>query len=311
MLLIRFVLEPVLGGSIPDGFWDYADPILLVITVVPALFYLVLRPMQEQQLMCEMQNAELDRVTVRLREDESLLMERHQQALENLKRMTEVEKLSSLGTMVGGVAHEINNPLMGILNYVEYARDKADDPKSREVLGDALHEIHRIKKIVSNMLVFIRSDSAQQESCSVQETVARTLTLLEGELRKSAVHIQIEMDADLPPAKCAADSLQQVLVNLLLNARDALAGQAEQFVCITGKHEDGEIILSICDNGPGIPEAIRQKVFDPFFTTKPVGKGTGLGLSVSRHLVEAASGNISLHCNNGYGCCFRVVFATF
>jgi C4-dicarboxylate-specific signal transduction histidine kinase len=92
----------------------------------------------------------------------------------------------------------------------------------------------------------------------------------------------------------------------LLNARDALSCQAEQRISIEGRHEQGQVLLSICDNGPGIPESLQNKVFDPFFTTKPVGKGTGLGLSVSRQLLEAAGGTISHYSANGYGCCFRV-----
>jgi C4-dicarboxylate-specific signal transduction histidine kinase len=208
--------------------------------------------------------------------------------------------------MVGGVAHEINNPLMGILNYVEYAKDKATDPKSQEVLGNALHEIHRIKKIVSNMLVFIHPNDTQLETCNAQEVVTRTLALLEGQLKNGAIQIQVDIASNLPPLQCDAGSLEQVLVNLLLNARDALSCQAEQRISIEGRHEQGQVLLSICDNGPGIPESLQNKVFDPFFTTKPVGKGTGLGLSVSRQLLEAAGGTISHYSANGYGCCFRV-----
>ena len=310
MLLIGF-LAPLLGAYVSDAFWDYADSLLLALIIVPASFYLVWRPMEAQQLLLEQQNDKLNRLTAQLREDESLLTAQHQQALDNLQRMIEVEKLSSLGIMVGGVAHEINNPLMGILNYVEFARDNAADPKAKQVLEDALHEVHRIKKIVANMLVFIRSDSMHQESCSVQETVVRTLILLGGELKKSAVQIGVKMDSDLPPVKCDAGSLQQVLVNLILNARDALAGQSEQHIRITGVYDDGKVILSVCDNGPGIPEAIRDKIFDPFFTTKPVGKGTGLGLSVSRHLVELAGGTIKFNPQDSCGCCFGVAFAAF
>ena len=310
MLLIGFA-APLLSGYVSDVFWDYADSVLLAIIIVPASFYLVWRPMEAQQFLLEQQNDKLNRLTTQLREDESLLMTHHQQALENLQRLIEVEKLSSLGTMVGGVAHEINNPLMGILNYVEFARDNAGDAKSKQVLEDTLHEIHRIKKIVANMLVFIRPDSAHPEYCDAREAVARTLTLLEGALKNNAIHIRVEMEPDLPPVKCGAGSLQQILINLILNSRDALAGQAEQAIHITGVHEDGEIILSVCDNGPGIPEAIRDKIFDPFFTTKPIGQGTGLGLSVSRQLVEQAGGTIRIYPRDSYGCCLRVTFDAF
>lgn len=309
MLLIRVFLEPMLGDYVSDNAWNYLDALLLAVTVVPALFYLVLRPMKQQQLVLEQQNIELNQLTAQLREDEALLQSHHQQTLDNLQHMIEVEKLSSLGIMVGGVAHEINNPLMGIMNYVEYARDKAADPKSQEVLNNALHEIHRIKKIVSNMLIFIRPKDTQRETCSVQETVTRTLALLEGELRKNAIETQVDIAANLPQLECDAGCLQQVLVNLLLNARDAMAGQAEQRIRITACYDQEQITLSICDTGPGIPVTIRNRIFDPFFTTKSVGKGTGLGLSVSKHLLHAEGATINLHQEHGYGCCFRVVFA--
>ncbi|MBW8079223.1 MAG: hypothetical protein GJU76_14380 [Gallionella sp.] len=310
MLLIGF-LAPRLTEYVPDAFWDYADSVLLALIIVPASLQLVWRPMEAQQLVLERQNDELNRLAAKLREDESLLTAQHQQALDNLQNLIEVEKLSSLGTMVGGVAHEINNPLMGLLNYIEFAHDHTADPKTKQVLDDAMHEIQRIKKIVANMLVFLRSDVTHQESCSAQDIVARTLVLLESELRKGAVQVDVDMEPYLPPVKCDAGSLQQVLVNLILNARDALAEQAEQHIRITGVYEDGQVVLSVCDNGPGIPEAIQDKIFDHFFTTKPAGKGTGLGLSVSRHLVEAAGGTIKLYSKSGYGCCFRVTFDTF
>jgi signal transduction histidine kinase len=223
-------------------------------------------------------------------------------------RMIQIEKLSSLGTMVGGVAHEINNPLMGVMNYVEYAKDKAIDPKSIEVLDSALHEIERIRVIVKHMLVFVRADSAHQAMCNIHDAVKQTAALLEGEFRKNAVQLQIDLPEDLPQVKCSASSLQQVLVNLLLNARDAIAEQKEQRITIRGQHEEGKVILSVGDNGPGINDEIRKKIFDPFFTTKPIGKGTGLGLAVSQQLVEEVGGSLSYDGKRGQGACFRLAF---
>ena len=228
------------------------------------------------------------------------------QVEEARERMIQIEKLSSLGTMVGGVAHEINNPLMGVMNYVEYAMNKAVDAKSIEVLGSALHEIDRIRIIVQHMLVFVRADSDQQAICNVLDSVKRTVALLEGEFRKNALQLQVDLPLDLPQVKCSAGSLQQVLVNLLLNARDAIADQAVQRITISGQKQDGEVILSVCDNGPGISDEIRNKLFDPFFTTKPIGKGTGLGLAVSRQLLEEVGGRLSYNENAVQGDCFQL-----
>ena len=223
-------------------------------------------------------------------------------------RMIQIEKLSSLGTMVGGVAHEINNPLMGVMNYVEYARDKSTDPKSIEVLGSALHEIERIRVIVQHMLIFVRADGDLHASCNVHDAVKRTAALLEGEFKKVALQVQIDLPEHLPRIKCSAGSFQQVLVNLLLNARDALQEYPDPLITISGNCEDGKVILSVCDNGPGVNDEIRQKIFDPFFTTKPIGKGTGLGLAVSQQLVEEVGGRLSYVGEQGQGACFQLEF---
>jgi len=311
MLGIRYRLHFLPHEAMRDDFWVYADPILLVLILIPALYLLILRPMQAQQDRLKQQNTELDIVAAKLREKEAQLLEQHRQVLESRERMIQIEKLSALGTMVGGVAHEINNPLMGMMNFVEYARNKAEDAKSKEVLGYALNEIDRVKKIVSTMLLFVRADHVVQARCNALETVTQTVALLEGELRKNGVEISVELGEDMPSLLCSSGSLQQALVNLMLNSRDALMGQKEKHVTIMGWHEKGEIILTVCDNGPGIPLAIRPRIFDPFFTTKPVGKGTGLGLSVSRRLIEDIGGTINLCEDIGQGACFRMTFSAF
>jgi PAS domain S-box-containing protein len=223
-------------------------------------------------------------------------------------RMIQIERLSSLGTMVGGVAHEINNPLMGVMNFVEYARDKSTDAKSIEVLGNALHEIERIRVIVQHMLIFVRADSDLQASCNVHDSVKQTAALLEGEFRKVALQVQVDLPEDLPRIKCSAGSFQQVLVNLLLNARDALLEQPEPLITISASHAGGKVVLSVSDNGGGVSAEIRQKIFDPFFTTKPIGKGTGLGLAVSQQLIEEVGGSLGYIETQGHGACFQLAF---
>lgn len=308
MLAIEFLFKPLTGEKFSDEFWDFADPVLLTVFLVPVLYFMVMRPMQFQQKLLERQNLELEKSSAEILKDEAEIVAVHQKELETRERMIQIEKLSSMGTMVGGVAHEINNPLMGILNYVEYAKEKATDKKAIEVLNDALHEIHRIRKIVRNMLVFIRTENSNQENCSVPDALKQTLSLLEGELHKNAVQIQINLPDDIPLVKCSAGSLQQVLLNLIINARDAIAGQDDQRITVTGHHVNEKVTLLVYDNGPGISPEVKDRIFDPFFTTKPAGKGTGLGLSVSRHLVEEVGGSISLQGEQSEGCCFEIVF---
>jgi len=231
------------------------------------------------------------------------------QLQENRGRMMQMEKLSALGTLVGGVAHEINNPLMGIMNYVEFAESKVTDVKTREVLGKALHEIERIKTIVRNMLIYVRTKSSPTGSCQVRDTVNQVLSLLEGEFKKINIQIHTELPDNLPLIMCDAGSLQQVMINLLLNAKDALSESDQPRIDITARQDDTRLELTVCDNGSGIPDAILTRIFDPFFTTKPPGKGTGLGLSVSLRLIEEAGGNIITYNNAGIsGCCMSMQF---
>ncbi len=232
----------------------------------------------------------------------------YKQLQENQDHMLQMEKLSALGTLVGGVAHEINNPLMGVMNFVEFVSDRTEDPKSKQVLAQALQQIQRIKNIVSNMLVFMHHKTAQTGSCSVAEVLNQTLLLLEGELRKTAISVSIDLPDSLPNVACTAESMQQILINLLINARDALRGRERPTIEISGRSVEKMLELALKDNGPGIPDDVQSRMFDPFFTTKPPGQGTGLGLSVTRRLMQDARGSIVVESRIGEGCCIRLKF---
>ncbi len=225
---------------------------------------------------------------------------------ENQEHMLQMEKLSALGTLVGGVAHEINNPLMGVMNFVEFAADRSTDEKSKEVLDQALQQIHRIKKIVSNMLLFVHNRSIPSGNCRIAEVIRQSLLLLEGELSQNGIAVEVDGADDLPAIRCSADSMQQILVNLIINARDALADSPQPQIKIMVRPMEEILELSVSDNGSGIPTDVQSKIFDPFFTTKPPGKGTGLGLSVIRRLVQDVGGNIQVESIDGHGCCMRL-----
>ncbi len=230
------------------------------------------------------------------------------QLQENREHMVQMEKLSALGTLVGGVAHEINNPLMGLLNYVEFAESKVTDPKTKETLGKAMKEIERIKVIVRNMLIYVRKKSNQLGNCHVKDSIHQTLSLLEGEFKKSNIQINVQLEDNLPNIICTADTLQQILINLLLNARDALLSSEQPCIDIAAHFDNNKVILTICDNGCGISDTDFSRIFDPFFTTKPPGKGTGLGLSVSHRLIEETGGTIMAYNKTVGGCCMKLQF---
>ncbi|MDI1232100.1 MAG: AAA family ATPase [Methylobacter sp.] len=227
---------------------------------------------------------------------------------ENQEHMLQMEKLSALGTLVGGVAHEINNPLMGVMNFVEFVADRSTDQKSKEILDQALQQIHRIKKIVSNMLLFVHTQAVPSGNCRIAEVIRQSLLLLEGELSKDGIAVEVDAADDLPAIRCSADSLQQILVNLIINARDALANSSQPQIKIIVRPVEDMLELSVTDNGSGIPQEVQSKIFDPFFTTKPPGKGTGLGLSVIRRLVQDVGGKVQVESIYGHGCCMRLRF---
>jgi len=232
----------------------------------------------------------------------------YDQLQESRENMMQMEKLSALGMLVGGVAHEINNPLMGVMNYVEFVQQKSTDEKTIKVLGQALQQIERIKNIVRNMLIYVRTNANPTATCYIAETITQTLLLLDGEFKKSNVQIQLNLAESLPAICFSSDSLQQVLINLLLNARDALSKTSNPLINISATVNGAGLELTISDNGTGIPDAVLKRIFDPFFTTKPPGKGTGLGLSVSHRLIEEAGGSIIAYNQNDCGCCMKLQF---
>jgi C4-dicarboxylate-specific signal transduction histidine kinase len=158
------------------------------------------------------------------------------------------------------------------------------------------------------MLIYVRTKSNPTDSCHINGIISQTLLLLEGELKKTNIKINLDVADNLPAIRFSGDCLQQVLINLLLNARDALHESSAPRIDIGAEVNNKTLSLSISDNGTGIPEALLTRIFDPFFTTKPPGKGTGLGLSVSHRLIEEAGGNIMVYNKPDCGCCMKLQF---
>ena len=236
--------------------------------------------------------------------------------------MVQTEKLSSLGTLVAGLAHEINNPLMGLGNYVQYARDHSDG-RVRELLGKADHEIGRIAGIVDNLLQYARpADDAGSEAVDLIAVARRAAELVAAELRRCRIVLYDRLPAGLPAVQADAAALQQVLLNLLINARDALdarcaagtsrEGAAPPWIALEAGTVSGaggqidRVWIAVIDNGVGVPAELRGRIFDPFVSTKPRGAGTGLGLSVSDGIVRGFGGSLTLVSTGAGSTSFRV-----
>ena len=218
------------------------------------------------------------------------------------------EKLASLGVLAGGVAHEINNPLMVILGRTELMlMDHELHPDMKRNLETICNETERIARIVENLLTFSRRSRQEKiEKVNVNDALERTLMLSEHQLTVGNVKVQKETDPNLPEIDANAGQLQQVFMNLLINAHHAMPEGGELTVR-TGTIPDDRIFIEITDTGCGIAPEDINRIFDPFFTTKEEGKGTGLGLAVSRNIIENHGGDIGVRSALGLGTTFRVI----
>jgi PAS domain S-box-containing protein len=227
------------------------------------------------------------------------------------EQLQQREKLSSIGLLAAGVAHEVNTPLTGVSSYTQMLLGmlNENDPK-HALLQKVRTQAERATNIVNNLLNFSRTGSAT-EFCEVD--VARvlddTLQLLEPQLRRSQIEIVRRYDKDSPEAYANAGKLQQVFTNLILNARDAIP-DGGRIIVATETADDGSLVAEISDTGIGIAPENVAKIYDPFFTTKGVGQGTGLGLAVSYGIVQEHAGHITVDSTPGQGTTFRITLPT-
>jgi PAS domain S-box-containing protein len=219
------------------------------------------------------------------------------------------EQLAALGELAAGVAHEINNPINGIINYGQLLMSKEREPAVvSDVAGQIVREGHRVADIVASLLTFARGDQRQVEVIDLKDVLHDTLTLTSNQLRKDGIHLEVEVPDDLPPVACIPQQIQQVFLNVLNNSRYALnerhgtAGDQARIAITAGVETfDGSpmLRLSFRDNGTGIPQDCLDRVTKPFFSTKPRGKGTGLGLSISHGIVTEQGGRLAVESVEG------------
>ena len=225
-------------------------------------------------------------------------------------KLIQTEKIAAIGTLTAGIAHELNNPLMGMLNFIQYClRHTEKDDKRYGVLVDAERETKRCADIVGNFLIFSRSDCGGKETaekCSLAVIMERVFRLLNYRIVKENVTINLSVNDDVPYIHARQGALQQVFLNLLSNALDALEGQEEKVIDIRLIESDRHLVLSIRDNGSGIDPDLLDNIYDPFFSTKPPGKGTGLGLSVSQSIIKDHNGKIECISNINEGTTFEI-----
>jgi len=225
----------------------------------------------------------------------------------NESQFQQAEKLAAMGQLVSGVAHEINNPAAIISGFAQTLLLDDLKPEHREMLQMMYDEATRIGRITSNLLAFARAGGKQRALVDLNDIARRTFALRSYHLSMLNITVSLELDADEPKIWADASELQQMLLNLLINAEQALVTVDPPRTITVRTHADAdEVRLEIADSGPGVPPEIRAKIFDPFFTTKPEGVGTGLGLSICYGVAQDHGGRIWVESEPGHGARFSV-----
>lgn len=217
-------------------------------------------------------------------------------------------KLASVGEMAAGIAHELNNPLTGVIGYAQLLMMRNDLPlEVKNDLSKICEAGQRAARIVKGLLTFARPDQTEKKFIDINELIERTVELCNYEFRTTNIEVQTKLSPELPRVLADYTQIQQVVLNILVNAGQAISElKRPGKITITTEAKEGYVTIAISDNGPGIPANIQDKVFDPFFTTKEVGKGTGLGLSISHGIVTAHGGKIYFRSQDGKGTTFFV-----
>lgn len=224
--------------------------------------------------------------------------------------LVESHKQRAMGNLVAGVAHELNNPLNNILLTASLFRDdyqELGDSEKEEMLADIIGQSERARQIVRNLLDFARESETNLEPLAVKRLLEETLQLVSNQLRVKKIKLEMDIPDELPAVHGDRQLLQQVFMNIIINAVDALPERGRITISSDTGKKEGFLAIDIIDNGPGIPEHIINRLFEPFFTTKPKGQGTGLGLSVSRGIVRKLGGYLFVESELDRGATFSVL----
>jgi len=225
--------------------------------------------------------------------------------------LAQTEKMAALGRLVSGIAHELNNPLTTIMGYAQLLLGHGLSPAQLAEARNVYQEAERARRIVKNLLYFAREYQTERTRVELNEVVERALALRNYELRLENIAVICELATDLPPTMADPFQLQQVVLNLLINAEQALLeargkGQVQIRTSSAASARGPCLRLEISDDGPGIPAEIGSRIFDPFFTTKPPGVGTGLGLSIVYGIIHQHGGEVSFESEPGEGAKFTI-----
>jgi signal transduction histidine kinase len=267
----------------------------------------VTKPFERFEVLLRIRNLlDTRRAYLALEEQNRSLEETVKQRTE---RLLQSEKVATMGSLLAGVAHELNNPLAVLSGQAQLLFEQGGAP---DVVRRALkinEAADRCVRIVRNFLALARQRAPERSPTSMRQVIAGALELLAYELRSDSVEVVVQVADDIPVLWADPHQLHQVLVNLVNNAHQAMRRQARpKRITVTGRHDadGGRVLVEVADTGPGIPVAIQERIFEPFFTTKVAGEGTGLGLSLCRGIVDEHGGTLTIASASEAGTTFRI-----
>jgi signal transduction histidine kinase len=221
-----------------------------------------------------------------------------------IKDIMEIEKLASLGELIAGISHELNNPLSAILGYSEILQTIDMDPQIKRYINNIHISAMRSAKVVEGLLTFLRKNDMEFNKININDVIKQTVSLFEYQMRTNSISLLLCLSSDIPHVMGDFYRLQQVFFNIIMNALQALEKwHNERRISISSDFYEGRVRVIISDSGPGIDREHICKIFSPFFTTKP--KGTGLGLSIVQGIIKEHMGGISV-LSEGHGCSFVI-----
>jgi len=246
-----------------------------------------------------------------LRETTAEMQRRERELRDKQEQLVQAGKLATLGELTTGVAHELNNPLNNIGLFVGNAVDLIElaVTEKGQIVGELRHAMQQVSKateIISHLRTFGRAAPVSREPISLRQVIERALSLMREQLRLRDIDVAVDLGPEEPLVLGNAIQLEQVFINLLTNARDAVAEAPRKAIRISGSTGSGAAEVALTDTGHGIPPGLEQRIFDPFFTTKEVGKGTGLGLSITYGIIKEHGGTISVVSPPGEGATFLI-----
>ena len=246
-----------------------------------------------------------------LRETTQEMERREQELRDKQEQLVQAGKLATLGELTTGVAHELNNPLNNIGLFVGNAIDqiKLGESERDHTVGElekAMEQVRKATAIITHLRTFGRAAPVSVEPVDVDEVIERSLLLVQEQLRLRGIEVELELTPEELVVLGSPIQLEQVFINLLTNARDALADAPRKTIKISSSRDESWIRITFADTGPGIPAELQPRIFDPFFTTKEVGTGTGLGLSITYSILKEYGGDIHVSSTPGKGAAFTI-----